>query len=275
MNAQEYLTRIQIEQPAPPTLDFLARLQAHHLKTVPFENLDVRAGRPIILEENRLFLKIVGARRGGFCYELNGLFGWLLQTLDFSVTRVAARVYEGGKGQFGPDQDHMALLVHLDQDYLVDVGFGDSFRTPLRLPSGQRKDVSGRYRLAPTADGSNDLELQHQDAAHWMPQYRFSLTPQRLSDFAARCAYNQSSPDSSFTHRLVCTRATAAGRLTLSENSLTITRNGKKQRVPTPTPEDYFGLLEKHFGINLSRSLQPALRDVLIEMQGKARNNHG
>ena len=267
MDAQEYLHRIQINHAEPPSLDFLARLQIHHLETVPFENLDVRAGEPILLEVPRLFRKIVAAGRGGFCYELNGLFGWLLRALGFSVTRLGAGVYSEDRGAFGPDHDHMTLLVHLDQDYLVDVGFGDSFRTPLPVPAGQVEDVSGRYRLAPTRDGSDRLELQFHETSGWAPQYRFGLAPQRLADFEAECMRTQTSPDSSFTRRLVCTRATPTGRLTLSPSSLTVTAGMDKHKVAITEPEAYFDLLEAHFGITLQPALQTALMEVVVQMR--------
>lgn len=92
-----YLRRLGAEYPAWPTLDALRELHLRHLRTVPFENLSVHLGEEIVLQEERLLDKVVGARRGGFCYELNGLFGALLTALGYEVTLLAARVYgEGG-----------------------------------------------------------------------------------------------------------------------------------------------------------------------------------
>jgi len=96
------------------------------MRTVPFENLDIHLKRPIVLEDNALFDKIVTRKRGGFCYELNGLFAALLRALGFDVVMLSAGVANPER-EFGPDFDHMALLVTLEQSWLADVGFGDSF----------------------------------------------------------------------------------------------------------------------------------------------------
>ena len=103
-----------------------------HLLAVPFEDLSIHANERIVLDVNALFDKIVRARRGGFCYELNGLFGALLQTLGFEVVMLSGGVMNP-RGEFGPEYDHMALLVTLGERWLVDVGFGDCFREPLCL----------------------------------------------------------------------------------------------------------------------------------------------
>ena len=147
MILQQYLERIKIAKVQEANYSFLEKLQVSHLTTVPFDNIDIRQGRKIILDEEHLFNKIVVHRRGGFCYELNGLFGWLLCKLNYNVSLVSGRVYIMSEDRFTPEFDHMALLVHLDRLYLVDVGFGDCFRKPIALPAGKVEDVSGRYRV--------------------------------------------------------------------------------------------------------------------------------
>ncbi len=102
---------------------------------------------PIALDEDELYKKIVLRKRGGLCYELNGLFRWLLAQLGYRVSRIAAGVYSTERGEFGPLLDHMALLVYLEQTYLVDVGFGDTVRCPIALPNGEASDISGTYRV--------------------------------------------------------------------------------------------------------------------------------
>src|SRR5215211_5668577 len=128
-----YLRRIGYSGPIKPDAQTLRGLHLAHMFSVPFENLDIGLGRPIRLSEEALWEKIVVQRRGGFCYELNGLFAWLLTQLDFDVTYLNARVYNR-QGQLGIDFDHLALLVqipHQSGRWLVDVGFGDSFNEPL------------------------------------------------------------------------------------------------------------------------------------------------
>src|SRR5262245_25561295 len=125
MNAAEYLERLAAPRPAAADEAALRALHRTHLLAVPFENLDLHLRRPLHLEPEALFQKVVRERRGGFCYELNGLFGWLLEALGFQVTRLSARVYSSA-GVLGPEFDHLALRVDLgDRPFLCDVGFGE------------------------------------------------------------------------------------------------------------------------------------------------------
>lgn len=143
-----YLGRLGIgpsDRPAAPTADVLRELQLRHLRTVPFENLSVHLGEAIVLEEDRLLEKVVGARRGGFCYELNGAFGALLEALGFGVTRLAARVH-GGEGRLGIPYDHLALRVRTAEgsEWLADVGFGAHSHYPLAFAErGSRRTRRG------------------------------------------------------------------------------------------------------------------------------------
>src|SRR5262249_19643128 len=132
MNVDAYLKRINYAGAREPAAETLRTLQLAHLRTVPFENLSIHAGEPIVLEEAALFGKIVERRRGGFCYEANGLFAALLRALGFQVAMLSAGV-ANAKGEFGPDFDHMTLMVTLAERWLVDVGFGESFMEPLLL----------------------------------------------------------------------------------------------------------------------------------------------
>src|ERR1044071_1207906 len=134
MNIDAYLERINYTGSLEPTPETLRALQVAHLFAVPFENLSIHAGEPIVLDEDALFGKIVENRRGGFCYEANGLFAGLLRALGFDVGMLSAGVARR-EGGFGPDFDHMALMVTLAERWLVDVGFGDSFLEPLLLDS--------------------------------------------------------------------------------------------------------------------------------------------
>jgi N-hydroxyarylamine O-acetyltransferase len=132
MDISKYLERINYHGSPESTVETLQALHEAHLLSVPFENLDIALGREIVLDEAALWRKIVEHRRGGFCYELNGLFVLLLRALGFQVDMLSAEV-AGSTGEFGPEFDHMTLLVHLEKDWIADVGFGDSFRRPLLL----------------------------------------------------------------------------------------------------------------------------------------------
>src|SRR3989440_10034587 len=137
MDIQAYLQRIDYTGPLVPSAKTLRLLQVAHLRTVPFENLSIHSGEPIVLDDDALFEKIVSRRRGGFCYELNGLFAALLRALGFDVVLLSAGVAHAGGG-FGPEFDHLLLVVDLQEHWLADVGFGDSFLEPVRLVTGEQ-----------------------------------------------------------------------------------------------------------------------------------------
>ena len=253
MEIREYLERIEIHKQLEPHYAFLAELQQSHLLHVPFENLDVVHKREIVLDPQRLFEKIVQKKRGGFCYELNGAFAWLLNKLGYQVTLLSAMVYNGEVNDFGPEFDHMTLLVEAGGSYLVDVGFGDSFRTPLPMPRGRVEDISGSYRIYKSPNSDDHIYELHRHNEHgWQPQYRFSTIPRQLADFQVMCEYHQTSPDSSFTQRTVVTRATLYGRVTLTENNLTITEGDEKSMHPLASGEEFGQLLQEYFNMQVA-----------------------
>ena len=248
MDIAAYLHRIAYRGAPDATLDTLRGLHHAHLLTAPFENLDIPLGRPIVLDEARLFDKIVTRRRGGFCYELNGLFAALLRELGFDVQLLAARVTRAD-GSWGIPFDHLTLRVNLDEPWLADVGFGDSFREPLRLAErAEQTQAFGQFRIA---DEGADRVLRKVADGTWTPQYLFALQPQRLADFADGCHYHQTSPDSPFTRRRVCTRATPDGRITLSDMKLIITSNGTKHERILSGEDERRAVLKEYFGVEL------------------------
>ena len=133
MDKISYLRRIGIEEnEIEPTLENLRFLQKQHLLNVPFENLDIHWKRPILLDNKKFYKKIIGEKRGGFCYELNGLFSELLKAIGYQNKIISARVF-GGK-DFGAEYDHLAILTEIDgEEFLVDAGFGDFTAEPLKF----------------------------------------------------------------------------------------------------------------------------------------------
>ena len=254
MDVQAYLERIDISQMTPNYL-FLEKLMNAHLRTIPFENLNVMAKKTLKLDQDALFEKIVGQSRGGFCYELNGLFSTLLHALGFEVNIGAAYVFDDKKQKYSYVEDvydHMVLFVQLERLYLVDVGFGDSVRTPISLPNGQVEDVSGQYRVVPTNPAKNAYELQQkQYKGTWMPLYQFNLNYLTVNDFKYSCRWTETSPESHFTQRAVTTIATKTGRITLTDHILTITTDKKKEKTTINNNETRKQMLKKHFGIIL------------------------
>jgi N-hydroxyarylamine O-acetyltransferase len=248
LNVEAYLERINYHGALNLDAETLRALQVAHLLAVPFENLSIHAGQPIVLEDEALFTKIVERRRGGFCYEDNGLFAALLRALGFEVQMLSAEVANGEDG-FGPDFDHMALLVTLEQRWLVDVGFGDSFLEPLLLDERSEQAQGVRaYRIA--EDGGRFILFQRDAGEAWKAQYRFTLKPHVYADYAEMCRYHQTSPRSHFTQARICSRATEEGRVTLSDMRFikTASDGGRQERI-LASQEEYDAVLREQFGI--------------------------
>lgn len=251
MNIQDYLKRIHYQGSIVPNLQTLTELQLAHMRSVPFENLSVYYKEPIILSNEWLYDKIVQRNRGGFCYELNGLFTWLLRELGYRVTMLSAGVF--GDGAFGPEFDHMTLMVHLEEDYLVDVGFGDSFQMPLRFNfRGEQSQGGMAYQLSAEGDAFILSEKNnHDEKASMQPQYRFNRIPHQLADYEAMCHYHQTSPESTFTQKRVCSLAIPNGRYTVSNMRLIYTMNGTREEKTLSSEDEFENILKEHFNISL------------------------
>jgi N-hydroxyarylamine O-acetyltransferase len=249
MDTAAYLARIGYTGPLNPGADTLRRLHLAHLYTVPFENLDISLGRRITCDEDRFLDKIVNLGRGGFCYELNGAFAALLRELGFRVTLLSARVARED-GSASPEFDHLALLVNLEEPWLADVGFGDSFLEPLRLKTEiEQEQPGGRFRIVPVEDG---MIVQRKLAdENWKAVYRFTLKPHELADFGPRCQWQQTSPESHFVQQRVCTLATNEGRITLSDLKLIRTTHGKREERMLANEDEWKAVLAEHFGVRL------------------------
>ncbi|MFF7724604.1 arylamine N-acetyltransferase [Streptomyces luteogriseus] len=265
-----YLRRLGAEHPAWPTVDALRELHLRHLRTVPFENLSIHLGEEIVLEEKRLLDKVVGARRGGFCYELNGSFGALLTALGYDVALLAGRVY-GDEGRLGIPYDHLALRVRTVDggDWLADVGFGAHSHLPLAFGDrGEQDDPGGTFRIVeagPDAAGvrgghgtvdAADLDVFRDGGA----QYRLEVRPRALGDFVAGTWWHSTSSESHFTRSLVCSRVTEeGGRITLSGRRLTVTASdGTREERELEADEEILGVYRDRFGIELGKV--PTLR---------------
>jgi N-hydroxyarylamine O-acetyltransferase len=253
MNVSRYLARIQYSKPLKPDVQTLQGLQLAHMLNVPFENLNIALKRPIHLTEQALWNKIIVQKRGGFCYELNGMFAWLLKQIGFEVTYLNARVYNR-EGKLGIDFDHLALLVQIPNQsghWLVDAGFGDSFNEPLRFEE-QGEQVQGlrSYRLEHASDGY--ITWQKNYDGIWERQYFFDLQPRKFPiDYEPACLYHQTSPQSSFTRGSIISRATPNGRVSLEERRLIFTQNGQRSERPIKDKDEYKMLLKKYFDVTL------------------------
>jgi N-hydroxyarylamine O-acetyltransferase len=179
--------------------------------------------------------------------QLNGLFALLLQSLGFQVDLLSAAVARPD-GSFGPAFDHLTLLVHLEEDWLADVGFGEGFRQPLCVQASLvQSQERGVYRL----ERQGTFFVYQEWNGAWKPAYRFTLQPHVLEDFLAMCQYQQTSPESHFTQKRICSLATRTGRITVSDQYLITTINDKRtERLLTD--EEYQTILAEQFGVVLS-----------------------
>lgn len=246
LDVAAYLNRIGLDAPPSIDIDGLTMLMRAHLSTVAFENLDVFGGTPVRTDLPWSVDKIVGRKRGGWCFELNGAFGALLESLGFAVTRLGAAVLLSGPTTV---IDHLMLEVQLDCSYLVDVGFGDSFSTPLDLNvRGPQDGGVATFELIASSQG---LTLTRHDTDGFPePQYRFKRVAHQLSDFDAASTHLQTDRTLTWSKGPFATRLVDGGprRITLLHDRL-------KQIGPdgvTETPvasDDWDQHLHDHFGM--------------------------
>lgn len=225
----------------------LYALQRSHLLNIPFENLDIHWKRPITLDLERFFDKIVAENRGGFCYELNGLFNELLISLGFTTRLVSARVFNGTT--HGPEYDHAAIIVTIGQKkYLTDVGFGDFADEPLPFVFDEEHSVqTGKFVIRQRKDSY--IEVFMRNAEDWMSQYIFIDTPRQLPEFAEMCDFQQHSPQSHFRKGKLCSLMTENGRKTLTDNNFIVTKYGEKTEQTVDSEEEFAKVLKQEFGI--------------------------
>lgn len=242
----DYLHRIGLDGPPGTDLDALTVLQQAHLEHVPFENIDVYRQKGVHTDLAWSLDKLVTRHRGGWCFENNGAFGWLLRSLGFTVTYLGAHVLLDPSASEG--MSHLCLRVDLGEPYLVDVGFGDSFTSPIPLNAGG----AGR-------DGRKSYRLEHEDG--WVtlvadtdppqPQYRFTLIARTLQEFTPQSDRLQAPDGSHFVAKPFATRWLGAGtdRVTLLSDRIRFRRNGTWSDEPVEAQhwndvaEQWFGLV--------------------------------
>ena len=245
MNLDAYLTRIGYEGSLEPTLGTLQNLHRAHLLAVPYENLDIHLGRTLPLDETEIFDKLVTQRRGGWCFEMNGLFAWALRELGFAVTLLGAAVERVGSSV--RKTDHLALLVALDEPYLCDVGFGDGVLEPLPLRAGRYRQEFLDYELT-CKDETWRFHNQPHGAARG---FSFTLEPRTLDSFAGMCHTLQTSPKSGFVRVTVCERFNKKGYSVLrGATLLEVTAAGTRERV-LEGADDFGAVLREKFGLEL------------------------
>ncbi len=246
IDVQRYLKRIHYTGSADITFSVLAQLQLAHLMHVPFENLDIQ--HHITIDLGNLFNKIVIRKRGGFCYELNGLFYQLLKEIGFKATMISARVYNTKTMTYSPEYDHMAVMVSLeDGHYLVDVGFGEFALSPIKIEDGKEtNDRRGIFKIEMT-DTHYFVVTKKDDKEHYIPEYKFLEQERTLEEFYPRCLYHQTSPESHFMQKIICSLPTQHGRIMLTGNTLKITDREAITERTLHTKQEVQQVLQEYF----------------------------
>lgn len=248
-----YCERIQYHDAVDGSLKAISALMRQQLKTIPFENIDVQNGKIVSLEPDAFIDKIFNQKRGGYCYELNGLFALVLQALNVPYQLVACRP------MFYPSKrpkTHMALVAKIEgKNYLLDLGFGSyGIRAPLELDKLDHdiQQDSSCFKLQKTpiqysinfASEQHDYLLLAKVNEDWLPQYRFNLSPCELIDFAPANYLNSTHPDTLFVKSLITLIFTDNGKKVMLDNRLRITENGESRELII---DDISAALAEHF----------------------------
>lgn len=248
MNPTSYLKRMGIEAVTAIDEGLLRRLHRQHVQSIPFENLDIAWERPIKLNLEAIFTKIIGGGRGGFCYELNSLFCWLLQQLGFHSHLISCSIMTD-EGSFGPLFDHMAIIVEMEDRWLLDVGYGDLFIEPLLLTNpNPQKDQFKTYQLM--KENEDYILSESKDGVNFQARYTFNTEARKLADFVEQCYWKQYSPDSYFVKNRICTLPHSNGRTTLFNDKLIQRRDRKREEIIIDRPSQYNLMLKRYFGID-------------------------
>jgi N-hydroxyarylamine O-acetyltransferase len=242
-----YLARIGYEGDVAPTAEALTSLHRAHALTIPFENLDILLGRPILLDLPSLQAKLVEGRRGGYCFEQNTLFAAAVETIGFDVTRLAARVRMGDSAS--RPRTHMVLAVEAGGErWLADVGFGgDGLLDPIPFASEAPVNQGAwTYRL----DREGDLfVVRSLHGDEWLDLYAFDLQPQLPVDYEMANHFTSTWRGSSFVKHVTVQRPGPDERLVLWERSFVVQRFGSEERTDVRNPDHLLEILEDRFGL--------------------------
>lgn len=246
MKVSNYLNRIAYHGELAVNLEVLKALQKHHLLAIPFENLDIHSNTPIVLDSQKIYQKIVEKKRGGFCYELNGLFFKLLVELGYDAWRISGRVYNEKSDRYGKEYDHLAIMVKLDhEEYLVDVGFGEFVFHPLKFVLHEiQKDERGLFFID-QYEGYYRVNKLKEDKA--IPQYLFQTTARAYEAFEAMSHYHQNSEQSHFTKKRFLGIPIINGRVTLVGKQFKKIMKGIVVEEREVEEEEYRRLLVQYF----------------------------
>lgn len=242
-----YLERTGVPAPLAPSAETLGNLHQAHVGAIPFENLDILRGRPILLDLQSLQAKLVAGRRGGYCFEQNTLFCAVLRRVGFDVTPLAARVRVGATAVRA--RTHMLLRVDLPEGpFVADVGFGaEGPVRPLPLSEGREQWIGPVGHRLRREDGL--WVLEGNTAGAWVDFYAFTLEPQYPIDFEMANHFTSTHPRSPFVNTLTAQRSWPDGRVILRNRDLIVRQGGADEATTVRDPEHLLEVLGRHFGL--------------------------
>ena len=257
MDSRAYLERIGIFEEPEPTSANLMRIQKAHLQAVPYENLDILLKRPILLTHEALYEKIVVRNRGGYCFEVNELLGWLLRELGYEVTDLFGRFLRGESGV--PMRRHHVLMVKCaddDMPWLADVGVGTgSPNLPMRMKEGEvLQDGVIRYRL--TKQDFFGWVLEDKKQEQWGPVYSFTEEPNAPIDYVTASFWCEHAEESIFNKAAMVSLRTETGRRTIDGDEARVFDGGEVTVYPLTGWSEKKKVLKEWFGITLPEGAQ-------------------
>ncbi|GHF23996.1 arylamine N-acetyltransferase [Streptomyces mashuensis] len=261
LDLDAYLARIGYEGPVRPDLATLRAVHRAHVAAIPFENLEVILGRPVLLDLKSLQDKMVAQRRGGYCYEQNSLLAAALERIGFSVTGLGARVRM--RADRMRPVTHMALRVEADGEaWLCDVGFGgEGLVEPLRLVDGEQA-VQGAWTYALAHEGDGVHVLRTLGPEGWTDVYAFGPEQRFPVDYGQMNYYTSTHPDSPFVSRVIVQQTGPDVRRALVGPVLVVTRPDGPAEQRVVTEAELAEALRSEFGIGLGPEDEETLARV-------------
>ncbi|XP_076819051.1 arylamine N-acetyltransferase, pineal gland isozyme NAT-10-like [Clavelina lepadiformis] len=279
MDTQKYLDRIKYNGTLDTSSTTLKKLCICHASNVPFEMFDMFGGQRKTLDLEKIYNNIVLKRRGGLCYENNGLFSWLLKNLGFDVKLIQAQLFIGTK--FSPKFDHLVMMVHCSDgmEWLTDVTFGDKiFINPLKFEElTEQSQHNGVYRIRKFDEEFFVVERRVKRLINgreknlipgtWQILYKFDTAPRKFEDFQKMCDYHQDSEESFLKYNTIS--------CLLNEDGIVITwgLNMCKKKYIDPytdqltevklakTEKELREILKKEMGLDIDFELKVQARD--------------
>lgn len=255
MKLDNYLSRIDYRKIPQNNLQTLNELHKKHVFAIPFEDLDIQLKKPLKIDANSLYQKIVVEKRGGFCYELNFLFYNLLKEIGFDCQIISSRLYDK-RENLGCQFDHLSIVVKLEnENFLVDVGYGNLFFEPMNIPINLKEDYirtdrDTTYKIE-KIDETNYILSESKNGVKFRKTYAFDTTPRKISEFYEEINYKQTSEESYFVKNRICTIPTPEGRITLFNTKFIKTTGEHKHEHTIQNEDEFYQILREEFDMNV------------------------